>query len=65
VKTVQHLFGDLTAALEDMHSVAVEGQSPHASGDMQASLLSCVRAGLSGLERIADSIGSAITAVQQ
>ncbi|MEA1015034.1 hypothetical protein [Sphingosinicella sp. LY1275] len=60
MKTVQQLFADLTAALEDVHGVAIEGQSAHASKDMQASLLSCVRAGLLWLEQIADSIAVAL-----
>lgn len=65
MKTVQHLFADLTAALEDVHTVAIEGQSQDASNDMQASLLSCFRIGLLRLEQIADSIAAAIATVQR
>lgn len=65
MKSVQHLFAELTAALEDIHGVAVEGQSPHATPDMQASLLACVRIGLGKLERIAESIGNAVGRAQR
>ncbi len=31
MNSVRHLFADLTASLEDLHAIAVEGQSPDAS----------------------------------
>lgn len=35
MKDVPHLFADLTTALEDMHAIAVEGQAPDLTPDMQ------------------------------
>ncbi len=60
MKSVQHLFADLTAALEDVHSVAVEGQAHTATPDIQAALLPCVRLGITRLQTIATSIEAAL-----
>lgn len=60
MNSVQHLFTDLTAALEDLHGVAVEGQSPHATPDIHEGLLACVRMGIVRLQGIAGSIDDAL-----
>lgn len=42
-KAVPHLFADITAFLEDMHSIAVEGQCSKNSPDMQQVLICQLR----------------------
>lgn len=46
MKTVQHLFADLTALIEDLHGIAVEGQAPDASADMRSVLATSISTGL-------------------
>lgn len=48
--SVSRLFADLTAKLEDMHSIAVEGQSRHNSRDMQRVLACQLRMGIAALD---------------
>ena len=50
--SVPSMFADVTAALEDMHGVAVEGQSKSQTPDMQAALLMSLRHGLTNLDRL-------------
>ena len=57
---VPHLFAALTAAVEDLHGVTVEGQRGSLSPDMQEALLASVVAGLRGLNRIVAAIGLAL-----
>jgi hypothetical protein len=56
MKTPQRLFADLTAAIEDLHAVAVDGQAISNSPDMQAALLVPLRQGIACIVRIANSI---------
>lgn len=42
-KAIPHLFADITASLEDMHSIAVEGQCGDNSADMQHVLICQLR----------------------
>ena len=49
-KTIPHVFADITAALEDLHSIAVEGQRADNAPDMQAVLALHLRAGLAALD---------------
>ncbi len=49
---VQKLFADATMALEDLHSVAVEGQRRDNAPDMQLALATHLRAGIVGLDAI-------------
>jgi hypothetical protein len=46
------LFADATMALEDIHSIAVEGQAHNVAPDMQWALLELLRAGVTVLETI-------------
>jgi hypothetical protein len=46
------LFADATMALEDMHSIAVEGQARDVAPDMQWLLVGHLRAGVAVLETI-------------
>lgn len=48
-KTIPHLFAEITARLEDLHSIAVEGQRADNAPDMQAVLALHLRAGLAAL----------------
>lgn len=47
---VQKLFADATMTLEDLHSVAVEGQHREMPADMQLALARHLRAGIVGLD---------------
>lgn len=49
-KTIPHLFAEITARLEDLHSIAVEGQRADNAPDMQAVLALHLRAGLVALD---------------
>ena len=49
-KAIPHLFADITARLEDLHSIAVEGQRTDHAPDMQAVLAMHLRAGLAALD---------------
>ncbi len=53
---VQALFADATMALEDLHSVALEGQHRDHGPDQQRALASDLRAGIMGLDAIARDI---------
>lgn len=59
-KTIQHLFADVTAKLEDLHSVAVEGQRADNAPDMQNVLTVHLRDGLAALDGILRAIGMAL-----
>jgi hypothetical protein len=52
------LFADATMALEDMHSIAVEGQARDVAPDMQWVLVGHLRAGVAGLEAILGDIAA-------
>ncbi len=56
MKSSQRLFADLTAALEDLHAVVVDGQAKGNSPDMQAALLAPARQGIGRIVRIANAI---------
>lgn len=49
-KIIPRLFADITATLEDMHAIAVEGQSRDNSRDMQCVIVSQLRMSLVALE---------------
>lgn len=48
--SVPRLFADVTAMLEDLHSVAVEGQRRDNSRDMQRALACQLRMGIMSLD---------------
>lgn len=48
--SVPRLFADVTAKLEDLHSVAVEGQRRDNSCDMQRALACQLRMGMMALD---------------
>ena len=49
-KSIPHLFADATAKLEDLHSLAVEGQRPDNAPDMQSVLIVHLRSGIAALD---------------
>jgi hypothetical protein len=59
-----HLFADMTAALEDIHGIAVEGQAADLSADMRRALLGDIQSGIRRLRTIAERISSALEAGQ-
>lgn len=46
---VHKMFADLTAAIEDLHSIAVEGQAPNLTPDIQLVLLAAISTGLNAM----------------
>jgi hypothetical protein len=52
MKDVPELFADLTASLEDLHIIAVEGQQSDLPPEMYAALLVFVRDGVRKISRI-------------
>lgn len=55
-KSVQHLFADLTARIEDMHGIAVEGQKADNAPDMDRVLASQLRMGIAAMDSIVGEI---------
>lgn len=54
---VRRLFADLTIVLEDLHGLAVEGQHPDHTPDIQEAVLVSVRQGIRRAHRIVTAIG--------
>ncbi len=59
-KSVRHLFADVTALIEDLHGVAVEGQAQGVSPDMARVLVGNLRSGIRRLDRAAQRIIAAL-----
>jgi hypothetical protein len=59
-KSVTRLFAEVTALLEDLHGVAVEGQRRDNPAEVQLALASSLRAGLVRIDRVLIDIGAAI-----
>ena len=59
-KTIPHLFADVTARLEDLHSLAVEGQRADNAPDMQSVLIVHLRFGLVALDDTLRLMASAV-----
>lgn len=53
---IPRLFADITTKLEDMHSIAVEGQRCDNTPDMQRVLASQLRMGIVSLDRMLAAI---------
>lgn len=47
--TIAHRFADITAKLEDMHAIAVDGQRRDNSRDMQRAIAANLRTGAADL----------------
>ena len=54
----QRIFADVTAALEDVHDLAVQGQSPDLTTDMVEPLSAHIRQGLARIDRLMDGLPS-------
>lgn len=63
-KSLPHLFADMTAMLEDIHGIAVEGQAADLSADMRRALLVEIQSGFWTLRAIAERISLALEAEQ-
>lgn len=59
-KTIPHLFAEVTAKLEDLHSVAVEGQRRDNAPDMQRVLTLHLRSGLATLDNTMRAVANAL-----
>lgn len=62
MKSVPQLFAALTALLEDLHSLAVEGQGREIDHNLHVVLVSNLRAGLMDLDRLLLTVSSALEA---
>ncbi|GAO39220.1 hypothetical protein SCH01S_28_00790 [Sphingomonas changbaiensis NBRC 104936] len=56
MKSVQRLFADATAAIEDLHGIAVEGQRPDLSADAGEQLAGALHEGIVRLDRLVISL---------
>lgn len=59
-KTVPHLFAEVTANLEDLHAIAVEGQRRDNAPDMQRVLTLHLRSGLATLDNTMRAVANAL-----
>lgn len=59
-KSDSHLFAEVTALLEDLHGIAVEGQAQGASPDMARVLVGNLRSGIRRLDGAAQRIIAAL-----
>lgn len=62
MKTVPHLFAAMTALLEDLHGLAVEGQGRESNPNVYVVLVSNLRAGLMDLDRLLLTVSSTLEA---
>lgn len=58
---VRKSFADLTAAIEDLHGIAVEGQAPSLSSDIQLCLLGSIDAGLTAMTQLVSRMTNAVS----
>ena len=56
MKTVPHMFAELTAQAEDFHSLTVEGQRRDNSPDMQRAIASHLRIAMAAMDGIVGQI---------
>jgi len=63
-KSIPHLFADVTALLEDMHSIAVEGQRCDNPPEVQLALVASLRPGIIRLDKALIAIGIAVGGTQ-
>lgn len=61
-EVVPRLFADVTAMLEDLHAIAVEGQRADNARDMQSALNTHLRDGLAATGRTMRAITDALEA---
>lgn len=61
-KSVPHLFADMTARLEDLHGIAVEGQCSGLSPDIHMVLLLHLRTGAQALAATIEHTSARIVA---
>lgn len=58
------MFADLTCAIEDLHGIAVEGQAPNLSPDIQICLLTSISRGLTSIRAISKKARNAASEIQ-
>lgn len=61
---LRKLFADLTCAIEDLHGIAVEGQAPNLSPDIQLCLLTSISAGLNSMCGLVTRMTNAVSELQ-
>ena len=60
--TIRALFAEITAKLEDLHAIAIEGQRSDNSPDIQGVLASQLRSGTGSINRTIKSVGKQVNA---
>lgn len=61
---VPKIFADLTSAIEDLHGIAVEGQAPNLTSDIQLCLLASISTGLTSLCAMSKKTRKAVSELQ-
>lgn len=61
---IRKMFADLTCAIEDLHSIAVEGQAPDLTSDSQRCLLAATNAALNSMSNLVRRMIDAASDVQ-
>lgn len=59
-QSVLHQFSDVTAKLEDLHAIAVEGQCGDNSPDMDQALFVHLRSGVAALQCVLQEMANAL-----
>ncbi|MWV27480.1 hypothetical protein [Aurantiacibacter rhizosphaerae] len=59
---VPALFAAITAKLEDLHAIAIEGQRRDNSPDIQRALARLLRSGTGSINRTINSVGKQVDA---
>jgi hypothetical protein len=54
------MFADLTCAIEDLHGIAVEGQAPNLSPDIQLCLLAAIDGNLNAIGSLVTRMNNAL-----
>jgi hypothetical protein len=63
-KSIPHLFAEVTAKLEDLHAIAVEGQRRDNAPDMQGVLTFHLRSGLAALDDTMRAVAKALEGIR-
>lgn len=61
---IRQMFANLTCAIEDLHSIAVEGQAPDLTSDIQLYLLAATSAALNSMSNVVRGMIDAASDVQ-
>jgi hypothetical protein len=60
MKDPRRLFAKLTTTIEDLHGIAVDGQAPDLSVDIQLSLLASIKVAIANVAEVMTQISDSI-----